>query len=146
MKKIIALDLGDAWVGIAISDFLKITAKPLQAVATAAITAALSKILEQEPINTIVVGLPLTLSGGTDSDQTKRVRQQATDLEATIRQQGFADLKWVFWDERLSSKRAAALKFGKKTKEEKLMEHAKAAAFILQNYLDFLSLSNPQAE
>ena len=144
MKKIIGLDLGDAWVGIAISDFLKITAKPLKTFATAALLNSLPPIFSQEPIDTVVVGLPLTVSGGTDSDQTKRVRQQAADLEASLKQQGFIDLKWVFWDERLSSKRAAALKFGKKTKEEKNMEHAKAAAFVLQNYLDFLSLSNPE--
>lgn len=143
MKKLIALDLGDAWVGIAISDFLKIAAKPLQTVSTSDLATTLPKILSQEPIDTVVVGLPLTVSGGTDSDQTKRVRLQAAELETSLKQQGFIGLKWVFWDERLSSKRAAALKFGKKTKEEKNMEHAKAAAFVLQNYLDFLSLSKP---
>lgn len=144
MKKIIALDLGDAWVGIAISDFLKITAKPLKSVATSDLLNSLLPIFSQEPIDTVVVGLPLTVSSGTDSDQTKRVRLQSTELETALKQKGFVDLKFIFWDERLSSKRAAALKFGKKTKDEKLMEHAKAAAFVLQNYLDFLSLNRPE--
>lgn len=144
MKKIIALDLGDAWVGIAISDFLKITAKPLKSVATNDLLNSLLPIFSQEPIDVVLIGLPLTISGGSDSDQTKKVRLQATELETRLKQNGFLALKFIFWDERLSSKRAAALKFGKKTKDEKLMEHAKAAAFVLQNYLDFLSLSNPE--
>lgn len=139
MQKCLALDLGDAWIGIAVSDFLKITAKPLKTVGVAQLDEALPAILKQESINTVVVGLPLTVGSGTDSDQTKKIRLEAKRLESVMQAKGFENLHWVLWDERLSSKRAAALTKGPQTKEEKLMGHAKAAAFVLQNYLDHLS-------
>ena len=140
MKKILGLDLGDAWVGIALSDFLKITAKPVKTSPSAQFDAALLSLLAQEPIESIVVGLPVTVGGGADSEQTKKIRAEAQRLESLAKEQGFTEVRWVLWDERLSSKRAAALSKGPQSKEQKLMEHAKAAAFVLQNYLDYLSL------
>ena len=140
MKKIIGLDLGDAWVGVAASDFLKIAAKPLKTFATADFGKGLLVLLAQEPIEAVVVGLPITIGGGSDSDQTKKIRAEAVRLEKLAIDAGFTELRWVLWDERLSSKRAAALNKGPLSKEEKLMQHAKAAAFVLQNYLDHLSM------
>jgi putative Holliday junction resolvase len=142
VKRLMALDLGDAWVGIAVSDFLKIAAKPLKTVATAAFDKALADLLKIEPIDTIVVGLPITVGGGTDSDQTKKIRFEAQRLESAMRELGHTDLTWVLWDERLSSKRAALLSGRAANKEEKLMQHAKAAAFVLQNYLDHLQFKS----
>ncbi|MBM3886460.1 Holliday junction resolvase RuvX [Candidatus Dependentiae bacterium] len=139
MKKLLGLDLGDAWVGVAISDFLKIVAKPLKSYATSSFDEALLQLLSQESIETIVVGLPVTVGGGTDSDQTKKIRLEAKRLGSLVAERGFSQIQWVLWDERLSSKRAAALSKGPQSKEEKLMQHAKAAAFVLQNYLDHLS-------
>lgn len=139
MKKMMGLDLGDAWVGIATSDYMKIAAKPLKTFATAAFDQGLIKLLAQEPIEVIVVGLPITVGGGTDSDQTRTIRAEAVRLEALVLEKGFTDIKWVLWDERLSSKRAASVGKRPENKEEKLMQHAKAAAFVLQNYLDHLS-------
>lgn len=140
MKKMIGLDLGDAWVGIAVSDFLKIAAKPLKTVVTAQFDKALLELLAQEPIEAVVMGLPITIGGATDSDQTRKIRIEAARLEKLAVDAGFTDKRWVLWDERLSSKRAAALSKGQVSKEEKLMQHAKAAAFVLQNYLDHLSM------
>lgn len=145
MNKFIGIDLGDAWVGIAISDFLKITAKPLKTSATKDFDHALLALLKQEPIGCIVVGLPITVSSGTDSDQTKKIRDEATRLKALIEAEGFLHVDLVLWDERLSSKRAAATSSRPQSKEEKLMQHAKAAAFILQNYLDHLSIKHTLA-
>ena len=53
----------------------------------------------------------------------------------------FFNVKWILWDERLSSKRSEQLK-KTKTKKEKIHSHSIAAAFILQNYLDHLSITN----
>jgi putative Holliday junction resolvase len=139
MKKMMGLDLGDAWVGIATSDFLKVVAKPIKTVPTAAFDEALLALLAQEPIEVVVVGLPITVGGGTDSDQTRTIRAEAVRLEALAIEKGFTEIRWVLWDERLSSKRAAAVSKRPQNKEEKLMQHAKAAAFVLQNYLDHLS-------
>ena len=133
MKKCLALDLGDAWTGIAISDALCIVARPYTTVATKEVETALAKILAQEAIDTIVVGYPKTMKG-LESNQTKKVIAQKELLEKK-----FPTVTWLFWDERLSSKRADAVRVaqGKKqtTKEDKLLGHARAAAFILDSYL-----------
>ena len=139
MKKYLALDLGDAWTGIAISDALGIVARPYKTVAAETIVAELQKILAEEKVGTIIIGYPKTMKG-LESAQTKKVIAEKENLEKEFAQK-FPDLSWILWDERLSSKRATAAKIeqGKKikTKEDKLKNHAIAAAFILDSYLAF---------
>jgi putative holliday junction resolvase len=126
--KILALDLGDQWVGVALTDISRILARPHTTVPFKELHSFLSKILEDEPINIVVVGYPQTLKG-TESDQTKKVVSQKEDLEKE-----FPSADWVLWDERLSSKQAQTV--GKKG--DKLHIHAKAAAVILDGYLAHL--------
>jgi RNase H-fold protein (predicted Holliday junction resolvase) len=52
-------------------------------------------------------------------------------------EQEFALVRWVLWDERLTSKRAQALKKKFVTKEEKYSSHSIAAAFILDSYIEY---------
>ncbi|MBI2775390.1 Holliday junction resolvase RuvX [Candidatus Dependentiae bacterium] len=129
--KLLALDLGDQWTGIAISDSLLYTAKPDQAVATTALNKTLIQIIAKESIKTIIIGLPITLRAR-ESEQTTKVRVMKEKLEKT-----FPEISFILWDERLTSKQAAELK-PVRNKEEKLHRHAIAAAFILQSYLDYL--------
>jgi len=135
--KILALDLGDKWVGTAISDALKITCKPYKTIELQDIKEELEKIFDSTTIETIVIGYPKTKSG-TESDQTKKVVKQKEELEQHFK--SLSDLKWVLWDERLSSKRAEQRLPGKDFKQERLKSHSIAAAFILQSYLDHLSI------
>lgn len=102
--KIFALDLGDKWIGSAISDGLKMTSRPYESIAAEQIIPFIKKTLEQEYIDTIVVGYPKTM-GGTESEQTKKIIAQKEELEAL-----FPKVTWILWDERLSSKRAAQIK------------------------------------
>lgn len=133
--KILALDLGDKWVGSAISDPLGITCKPFKTVALEQLDILLNSTLSENEIGTVVVGCPTTMSGG-QSEQTKSVIHKKTELE-----QKFNQVKWILWDERLSSKRALNLQREmKQTKDAKQKEHSMAAAFILQSYLDHLAL------
>lgn len=134
--KILALDLGDAWVGTALSDPLKITCKPHETTAIANLSSFLEKLFQQQMIDTVVVGYPTTLSGGTESDQTRKIVATKDELA-----QQFPDKTWVLWDERLSSKRADQLKRAT-NKEEKIKSHSVAAAFILQSYLDHLAFQS----
>lgn len=129
--KLLALDLGDQWTGIALSDTLFFTARPHKTVATSALQSALQEIIAAEKIKTIIIGLPITLRN-TESAQTNKVQLMKKNLE-----QQFPTISWVLWDERLTSKKATSLK-KTRTKEEKLHSHAIAAAFILQSYLDYL--------
>lgn len=129
--KLLALDLGDKWTGSAISDSLGIIAKPYKTIATETLNDFLTTTITTEKISTIVVGLPITLKG-TESEQTKKILLHKEQLQNL-----FPFIMWVLWDERLTSKQAESLK-KITTKEEKIQAHSKAAAFILQTYLEHL--------
>jgi putative Holliday junction resolvase len=128
--KILALDIGDVWTGTALSDALGMFAKPYQTTETKNLNAFLRDLFLKETIETIIIGHPRTMKG-TSSDQTKKVEEAKGTLEKE-----FPAKKFIFWDERLSSKRADALKKAT-TKEEKIKSHSIAAAFILESYLQF---------
>jgi len=138
--KILALDLGDKWVGTAISDPLGITCKPYQTVELKDLTPFLQKILTQEPITTVVIGYPKTMSGG-HSEQTTKVLTLKESLEQQFATVNGATIAWILWDERLSSKRASDIQNKSFDAESKKKNHCLAAAFILQSYLDFLALN-----
>lgn len=133
MSRIIALDIGDRWTGIAISDPLQMTARPHTTVATHELIAYLEKYLSQEPVECVIVGHPKTLKG-TESEQTKKVTERFYALSAQ-----FSQTQWKLWDERLSSKQASQFT-SRKTQEDKLKGHAVAAALFLSSYLDHLAL------
>lgn len=130
--KIMALDLGDAWVGTALTDPLRFFSKPYKTVAAAELEAFLQITFAQEKISIVVVGYPKTMQG-TESDQTRLVIATKEKLE-----QIFPTQQWVLWDERLSSKQARTIK-SPKNKTEKLEQHSIAAAIILQSYLPLIS-------
>ncbi len=128
--KLLALDIGDVWTGTALTDALGMFAKPYQTLESRNLISALKEIFSQEKISAIIIGYPRTMRG-TSSDQTKKVEEAKKKLEAE-----FPEKKFLFWDERLSSKRAELLKRAQ-TKEDKIKSHSIAAAFILENYLQF---------
>ena len=128
--RIMALDLGDAWVGIALSDPLRFFSKPFKTVPAAELETFLHQALVQEKVSEVVVGYPKTMQGN-ESDQTRLVVATKEKLELL-----HPTIKWVLWDERLSSKQARKIK-NPKNKDEKLMQHAIAAAIILESYLPF---------
>lgn len=133
--KVLALDLGDAWVGSAISDSLGITAKPYKTVKLSELTPFLGQTIVDQELSTIIIGYPKTMAGK-ESEQTKKVLEKKKELEAT-----FPHINWILWDERLSSKQASSTK-KIKTKEDKLLSHSIAAAIFLTSYLLFASQTN----
>ena len=128
--KILACDIGDVWTGTAISDPLGMFARPYQTIETKNLSSFLSDLFNKEDIKTIIIGHPQTLRA-TSSEQTKKVEKVKVELEKE-----FTSKTFLFWDERLSSKKAEALHKAK-TKEDKLKSHSVAAAFILEGYLAF---------
>jgi len=129
--KIIALDPGDVHTGIACADDLNLLAKPYATVSTAKLGEWLTELCKKEPLETIVLGYPKTLKNR-ESAQTKKVLKLKDELEKK-----FPKIQWILWDERLTSKQAQMLK-PKKIKKVKSEEHAIAAAFILQSFLESL--------
>lgn len=137
--RILALDLGDRWVGSAIADPLGITCRPYQTVELDQLNDFLKKTLVAESISKVVVGYPKTFSG-TESDQTKKIVSLKQELEKTFSVVDGQSIEWVLWDERLSSKRASQVQGGRSDEQSKRQSHSIAAAFLLQTYLDHLAL------
>ncbi len=130
--KVMALDLGDAWVGTALTDPLRFFSKPYKTVGADQLETFLQETFIKEKISIVVVGYPKTMQGR-ESDQTKLVVATKEKLELM-----FPAQQWVLWDERLSSKQARIMK-NPKNKAEKLEQHSIAAAIILQSYLPYLA-------
>lgn len=128
--KILALDIGDRWTGIAISDPLGILPRPYDTCKTTDLYTFLENTIAKENISTIIVGLPTTMRG-TESEQTKKIIAMSQTLKIK-----FPAIEWHLWDERLTSKQAAKIK-SIKTKEDKLRSHAIAAAIFLSTYLEY---------
>ena len=137
--KILALDIGDKWTGVAISDPLGILPRPYDTFKTSQLYSCLEKTIAKENISTIVVGLPITLRG-TESDQTKKIIAITDALKNY-----FPHITWTMWDERLTSKQASKIK-SIKTKEDKLRSHAIAAAIFLSTYLEYKRFSSPSKD
>lgn len=128
--RILALDIGDRWTGVAISDPLGIITRPYDTTKTTVLNEFLQKTITAENISVIVVGLPTTLRG-TESDQTKKIIAMTNALKET-----FPTIEWHLWDERFTSQQAAQIKTTR-SKTDKLHSHAIAAALILRTYLDY---------
>ena len=133
MKRILCLDYGEKRIGLALSDPLKIIAYPYKTIINSGLNNLkyeIEKIIANESIESIVIGLPIGLNGK-DTIQTQKVREfrlQILDLNIPI----------YFEDERLSSLAAAkSMKLEKiKTGFNKGMIDKRAAAIILQQFLD----------
>ena len=130
---ILALDLGEKLVGVAISDERLITTKrldPLKRSNWKKLLQDLRRLLERFDAKTIVVGLPLRLDG-TEGEAAKNVRRLALNLAKSIAQPVFLQ------DERLTSFEAMEnLKAeGRKTVEIPALVDGEAAATILRDFL-----------
>ncbi len=141
MSKILALDLGDHWIGTAISDTTRIIARPFQTITLKDLSSFLATTLTTERIGIVVVGYPKTLKG-THSQQTDIIVAMKQNLETE-----FPKVTWVLWDERLTSKQAHAMASTKKNKnkhgaENKNKLHSVAAALILESYLLHLEIQS----
>ena len=122
-----ALDPGSVRTGVALSDPGRVLATPLEVVPTAVLTGYLTRLFEREDVREVVVGMPKTLAGEV-GPQARRV----LDTLALLRRE-FPDVRFVEWDERLTT-RVAAAGGGKKKGKRVRVDHL-AAAGMLQEYL-----------
>jgi putative Holliday junction resolvase len=132
--RVMALDVGDRNIGIAVSDALRITAQgrtTLRRTAWEADLAYLRRIVEENEVEKIVVGNPLHMDGR-ESPQGRKIAQFAAKLSDTL------GIPVIFWDERLTSFAAEQHleEMGLNWRDRKKHVDRIAAMFILQNYLD----------
>lgn len=134
MGRILGLDVGDATIGMAVSDPLGFTAQGLRTLRRTKLRRdleAIQAVLVEYKITAIVCGLPLNMNG-TLGPQGNKVKQFAAHLaEAT-------KLPVEFVDERLTSVAAdaALAESGMHWKKRKQWEDTVAAQLILQRHLD----------
>mgnify|MGYP001134390889 CR=1 FL=1 len=138
--RILGVDDGRRRIGLAVGDPTGTLARPVETVAghddpaaaAREVVAAIARLeAGDEPIGTIVVGLPLRLDG-TPNDQTDHARGLAAALER------LTGLTVVLQDERLTSREAEsrlALRERDWRARKKRLDAA-AAAVMLQEYLD----------
>lgn len=132
--RIMALDLGEKRIGIAISDETRMVAKAYGVIRRKSRREDRERylrIIDEQQITLLVVGLPVTL-GGKESQKTEWVRDYAAELQSHI------GIPIMLWDEALTTKEAEASLRARGQRGEKLRQRvdAVAAAFILQSFLD----------
>ncbi len=131
MSRLLGVDYGTKRVGLAISDALGLTARPLSVVPrTSAVDEVIGIVKEQE-IGTIVVGLPTGLSGD-EGMSASEARKLADELRSAT------GVEVVLVDERYTSRMAESslLESGMKRRKRRESLDKVAAAIILQDYLD----------
>ncbi len=136
--RILALDVGDRRVGIAVCDEEGLIASPLtvlQRASKAQDFARLAQLVRQQEVGLLVVGHPLN-EDGSAGPQARRIERYAEALQEALRREGL-DLPMVLWDESFSTQRAqeAMIASGRKARARRARIDAVAAAFILQDYV-----------
>jgi putative Holliday junction resolvase len=143
--RILGLDAGERRIGIAISDPERRFALPLRSVTRdgrGGEFAALRQLAEEEGIDEVVVGLPLSLSGEAGA-QAQDARSFADQVESRLK------LKVHMYDERLSTQEAMRRvhgepRGGRRDKSRMAADtDAIAASIILQAYLDRENFAGP---
>ncbi len=134
MGKILALDIGEKRIGVAISDELLFLAHPLKTLNWKGFNKfllELEEILQQNSVRELVVGVPYTLKGN--------ISQKTAYILAIIKKlRDYLDIPIIEVDESLSTKQAHGIlhRVGKKPSKQRHKVDQIAAVVILQEYLD----------
>ncbi len=136
MGRILGIDFGSKRIGLALSDETETIASPLTALAVGSRPPidVIATLVKEHQVDTIVVGLPLTLRGES-GPQSKQVEAFCQQLEQAV------EIAVKTWDERFSTVEAqrrlrevSSKKKGRRFGETDVL----AAAIMLQSYLDSL--------
>jgi putative Holliday junction resolvase len=137
--RLLALDVGDRRVGVAISDQTGLIATPLTVIrrtSKAEDFAKIARLVREQGVAGLVIGHPLG-QDGCAGPQARRIERYAAALAESLRASGL-DLPLMFWDESLSTRQAQEVMIasGRKSKDRRTRIDAVAAAVFLQDYLD----------
>ncbi len=129
--RLLSLDPGEARIGVAVSDDLGLYAHPRAAIKTRSVAEAVravTRLVEQESISEVIIGLPLTLAGAR-GHQVEAVRPLVEALRKALE----VPVREV--DERFSSAQAVATQPRLSGKRDGTLDSA-SAAVVLQSVLD----------
>lgn len=140
MKRILALDVGDKTIGVAVSDALLMIANGVSTIERVGIkkdTARVLEYLKEYECGAVVIGLPLNLNGS-DSVQTEKVRAFCEKLENKLKSNAMQNIKVLYQDERFTTKLAEQVLIdgGVRRENRKKYIDKQAAVLILQSFLD----------
>ena len=135
--RILALDMGERRVGVAVSDPTGTIARPLRTLMRGSREedfAAITALVAEHDVELVVVGQPLSLDGA-EGPQARRVARYAEALAARL------PVPVVAWDERFTTVAAEEiLRQNRRKKKRQARTRGEvdsiAAAVILQGYLD----------
>lgn len=131
--RIMALDLGDTRIGIALSDTLKIIANGYETYTRKKNDddfKYIADLIKEKEVDTVVLGLPVNMDG-TLGDRADKTKQFAEKLKE------YFDVKIVYQDERLTTVSAerALLEADMRRDKRKQVIDMVAATIILQSYM-----------
>jgi putative Holliday junction resolvase len=132
MNRILALDFGQARIGVAISDELQLLAHPLETIlANEKPAERVAEIVREKKVDLVVAGIPKRMNG-----QIGIAAAEVLQFVETLR--AILPCPVVTWDERLTTVAAqrALRDAGKKTRHTRAYVDQVAAQMILQSYLD----------
>lgn len=132
--RIMALDIGDSKIGVAISDPLNVIAQgvaPIKRTNISKDIEAIKELIDKHEIVKLVVGLPKTLEGEIGL-QAQKVINFVQLLESSL------DIPVIFWDERYTTVVANRVLISADVRRNKRKEviDKLSAVLILQGYLD----------
>lgn len=136
--KLLALDVGERRIGVAVSDETGLISTPLTTIRRASKVEDFGRIaglIREQRAQAVVVGHPLNRDGSA-GPQARRVEKYAHALGEALRDQGL-DAPVILWDEYLSTWQAEEALAGAGSRQARRAGlDAAAAAIILREYLE----------
>jgi len=134
--RVLAVDYGSKRVGLALSDPLRLFAKPLKVIPNngfAGILAEIRSTIAEQDVELLICGIPYAIEGG-DTPKTTETKAFLAKLTAAL------EIRVLPWDERYSTDEAEKelIKLGYDWKKRRPIQDAMAAAMILRSYLETL--------
>ena len=134
--RVLGVDLGKTRTGLALSDPLGITCRPLEVLVerdSARVAESIAALAKEYGADRIVLGLPRPLRGGRNQQMEEVLAFKALLERCT-------EVPVVLWDERFTSKLA------ERGRRPGTAKDAVAACYLLQNYLDAQARDQERSE
>lgn len=102
-KRVLAMDVGDKRIGLALASYLARIAEPYKTIAVGpAVVDEIVTITKEQNVGRIVVGLPRNMNGE-ETEQTQKVKRFVSELSKKL------SIPLDFQDESLTSVKAEAI-------------------------------------
>lgn len=136
MERILGLDVGDRYIGVAVSDLLGLTAQGVKTITRIGRKKDLLEIenlIEEYDVKKVVVGLPKNMNGSL-GPQSEKTMEFGKKIKNKFK------IEVIYIDERMTTMSAERILIEGNVRRENRKQYIDkiAASFILQSYLDNL--------